>query len=288
MEIIRAPRIMQDTSLGERLRGRSVGFVPTMGALHKGHLSLVRVARAENDVVVASVFVNPAQFGPDEDYGGYPRDVEGDMDALKAVGADVIFLPEANTIYLEGFDTYVNVKKLSQGLCGRFRPGHFEGVATVVTKFLNIVMPKRAYFGQKDYQQSVIIKALVRDLNIPAEVVVIPTVREPGGLAMSSRNAYLSASERTAATVLYKALTAARDKVISGAKSARAVAGLMDEMLTAEPRVSEVQYASAYDPETLEELSMIEGDVLLAVAVKMGDTRLIDNVVVKKSEIESA
>lgn len=284
MEIIRVPRIMQDTSLGERLHGRGVGFVPTMGALHEGHMNLVKVARAENDFVVVSVFVNPAQFGPAEDFDSYPRDIEGDMEKLGSAGVDVLFLPEAGAMYPEGFSTSVNVKGLSRGLCGPFRPGHFEGVATVLTKLLNIAMPKRAYFGQKDYQQSLIIKTLVRDLAIPTEVVVVPTQREPDGLAMSSRNAYLGVAERKAAAVIFKTLTAASEKIISGMRSARAANDMMADMLKAEPLVSEVQYANAYDPETLEELSMIEGDVLLAIAVNIGDTRLIDNVMVKKGD----
>ncbi|MDP2754119.1 MAG: pantoate--beta-alanine ligase, partial [Nitrospirota bacterium] len=216
MEIIRIPRIMQDTSKGHILRGRTIGFVPTMGVLHEGHLSLVRRAKQENDITTVSIFVNPTQFGPSEDFKQYPRDIEGDTAKLFKEEADILFMPDAPLIYPEGFSTYVEVEKISERLCGAFRPGHFKGVATVVTKLLNIVKPTKAYFGQKDFQQTIVIKQLVKDLDMDADIVVCPTLREQDGLAMSSRNAYLDIRQREAATVIYKCLIEASDLIKSG------------------------------------------------------------------------
>jgi pantoate--beta-alanine ligase len=280
MEIIRVPRIMQDTSTGYNLRVRTIGFVPTMGALHEGHLSLVRRAKQENDVTVASIFVNPIQFGPSEDFKKYPRDIEGDTEKLRIEGADIIFMPEMSSMYPEGFSTRVEVEKISERLCGAFRPGHFRGVATVVTKLLNIVKPTRAYFGQKDFQQTVIVKQLVRDLDMDADIVVCPTVRERDGLAMSSRNAYLNEKQRDAATVIYKCLIEAVDLIKSGIINAAYVKKAMQDRILREPEVSGIDYAGVYEPATLNELSEIEGEVLLALAVKIGDTRLIDNMLI--------
>lgn len=280
MEIIRIIRIMQDTSRGHLLHSRSIGFVPTMGVLHEGHLSLVRRARQENDITVVSIFVNPLQFGPLEDFERYPRDIEGDTAKLREEEIDILFLPDTSLTYPEGFSTYIEVEKISEKLCGAFRPGHFRGVATVVTKLLNIVKPTRAYFGQKDYQQAVIIKRLVKDLNMDVDIVVCPTIREHDGLAMSSRNTYLNKTEREAATVIYRCLTEASDLIRSGIINGIYIKGLMDERLLKEPAVSGIDYAGVYDPETLDELLEIKGDALLAVAVKIGDTRLIDNMLV--------
>ncbi|MBI5187736.1 MAG: pantoate--beta-alanine ligase [Nitrospirae bacterium] len=280
MEIIRIIRIMQDTSKGHLLHSRSIGFVPTMGALHEGHLSLVRRARQENDITVVSIFVNPLQFGPLEDFERYPRDIEGDTAKLREEEIDILFLPDTSLIYPEGFSTYIEVEKISEKLCGAFRPGHFRGIATVVTKLLNIVKPTRAYFGQKDYQQAVIIKRLVKDLNMDVDIVVCPTIREHDGLAMSSRNTYLNKTEREAATVIYRCLTEASDLIRSGIINGIYIKGLMHERLLKEPAVSGIDYAGVYDPETLDELLEIKGDALLAVAVKIGDTRLIDNMLV--------
>lgn len=280
MEIIRIPRIMQDTSLGHRLHGRSIGFVPTMGALHEGHLSLVRTAKEENDIVVVSIFVNPIQFGQNEDLSKYPRDIEGDMEKLRREGTDVLFLPDASLMYPEGFSTRLEVSGLSERLCGMFRPGHFSGVATVVAKLFNIARPARAYFGQKDFQQTLVIKRLVRDLDMGIEIIVCPTVREEDGLAMSSRNTYLSPEGRQAATVLFRALTAAAGAMKSGIIESGRIRQIMLETLEAEPLVSEIQYCSVCDPETLREVDRIDRPVLLAIALKIRGTRLIDNLLV--------
>jgi len=280
MEIIRIPRIMQNTSRGYMLSGKTVGFVPTMGALHEGHLSLVKRARQENDVIVVSVFVNPIQFGPTEDFEKYPRDIDGDTERLQRQGVDIVFMPEISSMYPKEFLTYVEVENISEKLCGAFRPGHFRGVATVVTKLLNIVKPTRAYFGQKDYQQTVIINQLVRDLDMDIDIIVCPTIRERDGLAMSSRNTYLDERQRQAATVIYKCILGASELIKSGIMDAIHITGIMRERLFNEPAMSEIEYCGIYDPTTLEELSEIKGDVLLAVAVKMGNKRLIDNMLV--------
>jgi pantoate--beta-alanine ligase len=278
METIRIARVMQDAVL--KARGRSIGFVPTMGALHEGHLSLVRTARAENDLVVVSIFVNPLQFGPSEDLQRYPRDLEGDMEKLQALEVDYLFLPEPEGMYPQGFCTFVEVQGLSERLCGAFRPGHFRGVATVVLKLFEIVQPTRAYFGQKDYQQSLIVRRMVEDLNLPLQVVVCPTVREPDGLAMSSRNLYLSPQERRAAPILYKALLKGQEALLRGQRQPHRIRELMHQVLRSEPLVGEVQYASAYDPYTLEEPPVLRGSALLAVAAFIGRTRLIDNLLI--------
>jgi len=284
MEIIRVSKIMRDTSLGHILRGKATGFVPTMGALHGGHLSLVKRAKQENDITVVSIFVNPIQFGPSEDFNRYPRDVDGDMEKLQIEGVDIIFMPEISSIYPGGFSTYVEVEKISERLCGAFRPGHFRGVATVVTKFLNIVNPTRAYFGQKDFQQTIIVKQLVKDLDMDVDIVVCPTIRERDGLAKSSRNIYLDKKEREASTVIYKCLAEVSALIKSGIINANHIKGVMHDILLKEPAVSEIDYAAVYDPATLDELSEIKGDALLAVAVKIGDTRLIDNMLAGQAE----
>jgi pantoate--beta-alanine ligase len=287
MEIIRTPRIVQDVAGTHRMHGRSVGFVPTMGALHEGHLSLVRMCREENDIAVVSIYVNPAQFGPSEDLSRYPRDIEGDKEKLEKENVDILFLPDDPLMYPEGFSTHVEVDGLSQRLCGAFRPGHFKGVATVVTKLFNIVTPLMAYFGQKDFQQALIIRRLVRDLNMGVDVVICPTLREVDGLAMSSRNRYLSQEERNAATVIYRSLLRASEAVKSGILKVVRLRGLMLETLRSEPLVSEIQYCSAYDPGSLIELEQIGSEALLAIALKIGSTRLIDNILVKPtSEVQ--
>lgn len=277
MEIIRIPKIMQDSSRTYSIRGKSIGFVPTMGALHEGHLALVRISKQENDITVASIYLNPTQFGPSEDLTRYPRDLEGDTKKLREMGVDILFLPDDAHIYLRGFSTQVEVKGLSEKLCGVFRPGHFSAVATVVTKLFNIVKPERAYFGQKDFQQAIIIKRLVRDLDMGIGVETCPTIREADGLAMSSRNLYLSLTERKAATVIYRALLEASEAIRSGTVNAEAIKKGMLDKLASEPLVSEVQYCSVYDPETLDELEVVDKEALLAVALKLGATRLIDN-----------
>ena len=285
MEIIRNVRMMRQTARTNRSQDRSTGFVPTMGALHEGHLSLVRRARDENDVTVVSIFVNPTQFGPSEDFNQYPRDIEGDMEKLEAEGVDILFLPEKKDIYPEGYSTYVIVEGLSDRLCGLFREGHFRGVATVVTKLFNIVSPDRAYFGQKDYQQAQIIKRLTTDLDFDIEVVVCPIVREEDGLAMSSRNRYLSPEERKAAPVIYRVLRMGAEGLKKGLSPSE-VRKMMWEEMKREPLVREIQYLSVYHPESLEDLTggdvIIEkGEtVLIATAVRMDRARLIDNILV--------
>jgi pantoate--beta-alanine ligase len=280
MEIIRIPRIMQDTAKGHSLRGKSTGFVPTMGALHEGHLSLVRRARQENHISVVSIFVNPIQFGPSEDFQKYPRDIEGDAEKLRREGVDILFMPDIAAMYPKGFVTHVEVGEISEKLCGAFRPGHFRGVATVVAKLFNIVKPVRAYFGQKDFQQTVVISKMVKDLAMDIDVVTCPTIRERDGLAMSSRNAYLSEGHREASTVIYRCLREASDLIKSGIINIQAVKKAMQEGLLRESAVSGIDYAGIYDPETLNEPSEIKEAMLLAVAVRIGDSRLIDNIFV--------
>jgi pantoate--beta-alanine ligase len=248
-----------------------------MGALHEGHLSLVQRARADDDTVVVSIFVNPTQFGPSEDYARYPRDPDRDLALLRDVGTDLVFMPPVEEIYPQGFDTYVEVGKLAQVLEGASRAGHFRGVATVVAKLFNIVQPHRAYFGQKDAQQLAVIRRLTRDLGLPVEVVGLPTVREPDGLAMSSRNAFLSPEERKAALVLYRSLEAAQELWRSGVRDASLIRQRMGEVLAGEP-LARVDYVSVADAETLEELETVDRPALVSLAVRIGKTRLIDNV----------
>jgi len=281
MEILRIIRIMQDTSRGQLLHGRSIGFVPTMGALHEGHLSLIKRSKDENDITVVSIFVNPLQFGQSEDFQQYPRDTDGDIAKLRKAEADILFMPDASQVYPNGFVTHVEAGGLSEKLCGAFRPGHFKGVTTIVMKLFNIVRPTRAYFGQKDFQQAAVIKKMAKDLDMPVDIVVCPTIREHDGLAMSSRNLYLNEEERKAATVIYKCLTQAGEMIKSGIINIERVKGLMKEKLSEEPLVREIQYASVYNPETLDEVDAVEKEVLLAVAVKIGSTRLIENMLVK-------
>ncbi len=254
----------------------SFGLVPTMGALHDGHLSLVRRAKAECDHVGVSIFVNPAQFGPGEDLSKYPRDLDRDLKLLDLLGVDVVWTPAPEVIYPPGFQTWVTVEQVSAPLEGKHRPGHFRGVATVVAKLLNAFTPDKAYFGQKDAQQVVVIKQMVRDLNFPLEIVVCPVVREPDGLALSSRNVYLNPEERKAATVLYCALSAAKAKYDAGERDAEMLRAAMSSTIAAEPLARE-EYVSAADPDTLTELERIDKGVLLSMAVRLGKTRLIDN-----------
>ncbi len=256
----------------------TVGFVPTMGYLHEGHLSLVRQARAENQAVVVSIFVNPTQFGPTEDLAQYPRDEARDLALLEKTGADIVFLPSAQEMYPPGFATWVTVEDVTARLEGAVRPGHFRGVATVCSKLFNIVAPQKAYFGQKDAQQALVIRKMVADLNMNLEVVVLPTVREADGLAMSSRNSYLSAEERKAATVLYRALQRAQELFRQGETDALTIRGNMRCLIAAEP-LAEIDYISIADAATLEELSRASSPALVSLAVKVGQTRLIDNIV---------
>ncbi|RMG90423.1 MAG: pantoate--beta-alanine ligase [Chloroflexi bacterium] len=255
------------------------GFVPTMGYLHEGHLSLVRQARAENDRVAVSIYVNPTQFAPHEDLDSYPRDLERDLALLRAENVDLVFTPDDSIMYPPDFQTYVTVEKVTQPLEGASRPTHFRGVATVVAKLFNIVQPTRAYFGQKDAQQTVVLKQMVRDLNFDLELIVCPTVREADGLAMSSRNAYLSPAERKAATVLYRALSQAKVAFEQGERNGERLRTLMREIIEAEP-LARLDYVSVADRRTLAELDEVGKGALLSMAVFIGKTRLIDNMLV--------
>ncbi len=280
MEIIRIPRIMQDTSRGHRLHSRTIGFVPTMGALHEGHLSLVRMSREENNITAVSIYVNPTQFGPSEDFTKYPRQIEVDIERLREEAVDILFLPDDTLMYPAGFSTEIEVKGLSERMCGHFRPGHFRGVATIVAKLLYVVRPTRAYFGQKDFQQSVIIRRMAKDLNFDIEVVVCPTIREQDGLALSSRNAYLDREQRGAAIVLYRCLSEAAEAIRSGIRSGAKIRQTMKSQLAKETQITGIDYISVYHPDTLEEMEDLQGEVLLAGAVRMSGTRLIDNLLI--------
>ena len=249
-----------------------------MGFLHAGHMALVNRARAENQVVVVTIFVNPTQFGPNEDLATYPRDLDRDLAMLRQAGVDLVFTPDASDIYPEGFRSYVTVEGLSDRLEGLSRPGHFRGVATVVAKLFNIVPADRAYFGQKDAQQVVVIKRMVRDLNFRHEIVVVPTVREEDGLALSSRNVYLNGEERQAALALSRGLFLARDLYQSGERNAEVLRSAVRRVMDAEPML-QTDYVTVSDTETLEELDRIDRPALVAVAARIGRTRLIDNVV---------
>jgi len=253
-----------------------VGFVPTMGYLHEGHLSLVRRARAECASVVVSIFVNPTQFGPNEDLDSYPRDLPRDLALLEAEGVDLVWTPTPEVMYPPGYQTWVTVDEITQVLEGARRPGHFRGVTTVVAKLFHGVQPQKAYFGQKDAQQARVIQQMVRDLNFPIEIVVCPIVREPDGLAMSSRNVYLNPDERRAATVLYRGLSAAKAAFEAGERDADRLRQIVADMVNAEP-LAELQYVSCADPDTLQELHGPVERALLSMAVFVGRTRLIDN-----------
>jgi pantoate--beta-alanine ligase len=256
----------------------SVGFVPTMGYLHDGHISLVHKARSENLSVIVSIFVNPTQFGPQEDFAAYPRDTKRDLSMLEKEGANIVFMPSVEEMYPERFSTWVNVEKITEGLEGEVRPGHFKGVATVVCKLFNIVEPDKAYFGQKDAQQLVVIRKMAAELNMNLKVVAVPTVREPDGLAMSSRNIYLSKEERQAALVLWKALCLARGNWENGERDAARLRRDMIALIEKEP-FAKIDYVSIANPETLEELDTIDKNALLSLAVRIGKTRLIDNTI---------
>ncbi len=280
MKVIEHISDMQAWSDEVRARGESIGFVPTMGYLHEGHISLVRLAKERSDRTVVSIFVNPIQFGPQEDYERYPRDLERDLRILEDLGVDVAFVPSVGEMYPEGFCTYVHVEGLTEGLCGAFRPGHFRGVTTVVTKLFLAVKPHMAAFGQKDAQQAFVIRRMVRDLNMDVEIVVGPTVREEDGLAMSSRNTYLSPEERRQATVLYRALLKAKALVEAGERDPEAVVRAMEEVVGEAPS-ARAEYIEIVDTERLKPVSRIDGEVLVALAVWIGNTRLIDNMILE-------
>ncbi|MDD5593141.1 MAG: pantoate--beta-alanine ligase [Candidatus Margulisbacteria bacterium] len=280
MREIKNPREMYLYSLKAKSHGKRVGFVPTMGALHEGHLSLVEEAKKKSDIVVVSIFVNPIQFAPNEDFTGYPRNTGRDKKLLKNFAIDVLFLPPADKLFPDGFKTFVEVDVLSKKMCGRSRPAHFRGVATIVTKLFNIVNPDVAFFGEKDYQQQLIIRQMAADLNFPIEVVSLPTVREFDGLAMSSRNAYLNQKERKSAAILYKALSLAQREIQSGERDVNKLLFRLRSLIGSEP-VVRLDYLLAADPRTLQEVKSIKGKVLFALAAYIGKTRLIDNLVVE-------
>jgi pantoate--beta-alanine ligase len=273
MQVVKT--IAEARALRQQLGG-TVGFVPTMGYLHEGHLALVKQARIENSAVIVSIYVNPTQFGPREDFGNYPRDLNRDLELLQGEGVDIVFVPSDKEMYPSEFSSWVDVEKVTEQLEGTSRPGHLKGVATVVAKLFNIVQPTRAYFGQKDAQQAVVIKRMVADLNMGIEIVVVPTVRESNGLAMSSRNIYLSPGERQAATILFKALTLAWQLWQGGEKDSGRIHRQMTSLIQKEP-LAQIDYVSIADAETLEELNLIDRPALASLAVRIGKTRLIDN-----------
>ena len=283
MEIINRRQRMSSVARKIRREDRTIGLVPTMGALHEGHLSLVREARRMCDVVVVSIFVNPAQFGPGEDYEKYPRDLTNDTKLLTDYNVDYIFAPTADEMYPKGFATYVTVEGLSEQLEGSSRPGHFRGVATVVTILLNTVRPDFAFFGQKDAQQSLIIRRLVKDLAFDTEMVILPTVREDSGLAISSRNLYLTSDDQTAAAVIHKALARAKTAYKDGERSAARLEILVRSTIELEPR-ARVDYVTVVDAETLEHIDKLdERPIMIGVAVFIGETRLIDNTILNRA-----
>jgi pantoate--beta-alanine ligase len=280
MRIIRTVEEMRAEAETRRRSGDIVGLVPTMGFFHEGHLSLMRRARGECGMVVVSLFVNPTQFGPGEDLAAYPRDFERDCALVGAEGVDAMFAPEASEMYAGDHATFVNVERLTGNLCGASRPVHFRGVATVVAKLFNACRPQRAYFGLKDYQQVRVIETMIRDLNFDIELVRCPIVREPDGVAMSSRNSYLFAEERRAATILRRSLVAAGKRIEEGERDGAAIARQLREAIETEPLAS-VDYAEVVDAESLAPLGRIHGAALLAIAVRIGRARLIDNLAVE-------
>ncbi len=281
MAIVEQPELMRD--LADRLRrdGKQIGLVPTMGALHEGHLSLMRRCRSENDTSVMSLFVNPLQFNQKSDLSAYPRDLEGDLKKAEAAGVDLVFAPTEQAMYPEGFQTFVTVEELTRRWEGEFRPRHFRGVATVVAKLFTIVKPHRAYFGQKDYQQALVVERMVRDLYLDVEIVVMPIVRDPDGLALSSRNVNLSIEERKAALSLHRSLAFAEERVRAGERDAKAIVEGMRRIIEREP-LARVDYIACCHPETLEPLDRIGGTVLFTLAVWIGKTRLIDNALIPR------
>ena len=276
MRIVESIKDVRATVKEWKAKGLKVGFVPTMGYLHEGHESLIRKASEENDRVVVSIFVNPIQFGPKEDLSTYPRDLERDSKVCESAGADIIFHPENEEMYFKDFSTFVDMNGLTDGLCGKSRPTHFRGVCTVVTKLFNIVAPDRAYFGEKDAQQLAVIKRMVRDLNIDVEVIGCPIVREEDGLAKSSRNTYLSDEERKAATILNKSLIKAKELISKGERRSSVVIDSIKETLDSEP-MARIDYVQVVDSLSVESVAIIERSVLVAIAVFIGKTRLIDN-----------
>ena len=271
---------MQKISTALKRKGRIIGFVPTMGYLHDGHLSLIRLAKKKSDLVVVSIFVNPLQFGPKEDFRRYPRNLERDSKLAQKAGCDILFVPNQKQMYPDRYSAYVNVEKLTETLEGIFRPGHFKGVTTVVAKLFNIIQPDLAFFGQKDAQQLVIIQKMAQDLNFNLKIIVGPTVREPSGLALSSRNSYLAEDERKTAKVLFESLIKAQDLIEQGERGASKIIHEMEKMILSKPKTI-IDYIAITDSKTLEPLEKLSGEVLISLAVFVGSTRLIDNLKLK-------
>jgi pantoate--beta-alanine ligase len=283
MEIAETIQPVRASVKAARDKGKKIGLVPTMGALHSGHLSLIEAAKQQTDFVVVSIFVNPSQFGPDEDFENYPRDLKTDADACRKAGVDVIFVPTVQEMYPRENLTWVNVEKLTESLCGRSRPGHFRGVTTICAKLFNIIMPDVAFFGQKDAQQAIVIKRMVTDLNMPLEIVVCPTAREESGLAISSRNQYLTETEKKDSAVLYAALQKCKEMVEEGVTDSQALITEMRRMIE-QVQSAKIDYVSIVDAETLQEVACAEGKILVALAVHIGRARLIDNILVDLSK----
>ena len=279
MDILQTISQMQKWSKDKKKELQTICFVPTMGYLHQGHISLMKKGKTLCDELVISIFVNPAQFGPNEDLDTYPSNIKNDLSMIQKIGASAVFLPNKNSIYPENFQTQIKLKKLAQFLCGKNRPDHFAGVACVVTKLFNIVMPDIAIFGQKDYQQLQIIRQLVRDLNFDIKIISGKIIREKDGLAMSSRNAYLSGSQRISALSLFKSLCMAKDMIAKDEKKTKVIKAHMKTFIDTFPETS-IEYINFCNPKTLEDITMIENQTLIAIAVKVGDTRLIDNTVI--------
>lgn len=279
MIIIEKITEMQENAEKMRLAGKKIGLVPTMGYLHEGHLSLIRIAREKSDVVITSIFVNPTQFGPGEDYEDYPRDLQRDVRLAEDAGSDIIFYPSASEMYPEGYQTHVEVEKITKVLCGISRPIHFKGVTTVVTKLFNATKPHLAVFGQKDAQQALVIKRMVQDLNMDIDIIVAPVIREPDDLAMSSRNTYLSPRQRKEATVLYRSLMRAKSMIEEGEREPQRIIQEMKAMIN-HCEGAEIDYISMVDTQMLQPITTLKGEILIAEAVRFGKTRLIDNIIV--------
>jgi pantoate--beta-alanine ligase len=283
MEVTRTIKSVRKLIKAARAKGKKIGFVPTMGALHIGHISLIEAAVQQTDFVVVSIFVNPTQFGPSEDFGKYPRPFDADLEICRKKGVDVVFAPAPEEMYPGENLTWVNVEKLTEPLCGQFRPGHFRGVTTVCAKLFDIVAPDIAFFGQKDAQQAIVIKRMVADLNMPLEVVICQTIREPDGLAVSSRNQYLTEKQRKDAALIYKSLQKCREMIEAGVTDTKEIITQMKSILRQIPS-AQIEYISIVDAKMLESIDQVSGKILAAVAVKIGSTRLIDNVLVDSTK----
>ena len=282
MEIIKEIELMQALSEKWRRDGHIISCVPTMGFLHQGHIELLRVGREKGDRLIMTLFVNPIQFGPQEDYEKYPRDTEGDLKKASSAGVDAVFMPTVEEMYPEGFQTTIRVEEITQYLCGKSRPGHFAGVTTVVASLFNITKPHLAIFGEKDYQQLIVIKRMVRDLNMDIEIIGVPTVRERDGLAMSSRNKYLNLEERSSALSLKKGMDLAKAMVAKGEKDPAKIKNAVRELILGHP-FTDIDYITICDPENLTDIEIIDGHCLLALAVRVGKARLIDNVIMREN-----